>query len=168
MVSLNDLVVAAKSQQLYESEVVKLEEQLKQKQEQLRKQSQEIVPSMMAELEINNFELADGYRISIQDKVQAKIPEKFFGEVVEWLRANEFDGILKSKVVVDFGKGEDLLMQEICEQLYLLGVIPQIKQDIHHMTLKAFVREQIEAGSDIPLEKFGAYVIKESVITSPK
>ena len=168
MIGLSDLVSAATLQQQYSKEVDTLEQLLKEKQEQLRRQAQEIVPSMMDEIGITTFVLSDGYTISIQDKVQAKIPEKFFGEALQWLKDNDFDGIVKSKVLLDFGKGEDSRMQEVVEHLYNMGLIPQIKQDIHHMTLKAFVREQLEQGTTMPLEKFGAYVIRESVITNPK
>ena len=168
MVSITDLVTAAKVQQRLEEEILQLEEALGQAKKTWTKQAQEIIPNMMAELEIANFELADGYKISIKDKIQAKIPENMFADAIIWLREHDLDGIVKSQVSVDFGKGQDEELQALVTKLEAFGIAPRVKYDIHHMTLKAFVKEQLEKGTGIPLEVFGAFVVRESTITAPK
>ena len=37
-----------------------------------------------------------------------------------------------------------------------LGLQPEVKQDVHAQTLKAWLREQLEQGAEVDLELFGA------------
>ena len=42
------------------------------------------------------------------------------------------------------------------------------KEWVEPMTLKAFVREQVEKGADLPLETFNVYIGQKSKITKEK
>lgn len=166
MIQLKDLVSAASEQALLQQEVELLTKQLSDKKEKLRIQSQEIVPNMMMELGVEKFVLNGGYELSIKDEVFAKLPENPF-VAFEWLRAHNLDSVIKTQVVADFGKGEDADAQEVIDALAELGVVAKVKSTIHPQTLKAILREQISIGSGVPMEDFGATVVKTTVIRSP-
>jgi len=71
---------------------------------------------------------------------------------------------LATKVSVNFGKDEDRQAEHAVDTLKQLGLIPSVKQAVHPSTLKAFVKEQLTQGKDIPSETFGIYVGSRSKI----
>jgi hypothetical protein len=165
MIELTDLIAAAKRQQKLEQEIVSLETQLKETKELQRFQQTEVVPGMMQELGINSFELDNGYKVSIKDEYYAKIPEAFQYECFEWLRKNELDGIIKTAVSLNFGKGEDEEAQGLIDWMTENGLTPNVKETVHPQTLKAFVKERLSNGLELPVEYFGASVVKTTVIS---
>jgi len=48
------------------------------------------------------------------------------------------------------------------------GLDPEQKEAVHPSTLKAFVKEQIEKGSEIPSETFGIFIGQKTVIKKGK
>ena len=44
-------------------------------------------------------------------------------------------------------------------------MIPDQKETVHAMTLRAFIKERVESGDDFPMELFGAYVGQRAIIT---
>ena len=86
----------------------------------------------------------------------------------EWLRDNGYDDIIKNNVSVSFGRGEDDLANAFKAVAEKEGYVPQQDTSIHAGTLKAFVRERIEAGDEFPMELFGAYVGQRAFIKKGK
>jgi hypothetical protein len=165
MIQLKDLVEEAKYQQDIEIAISNIENELKTFKELYRKQSQEIVPNMMAELEINSFELDNGYKVSIKDSYFVSIPEANLHSAFEWLRVNNLSGIIKTVVAANFGKGEDQEAQKAIDMLTEAGIVADVKSTIHPQTLKAFVKERITKGLELDLDLFGATVVKTTVIS---
>jgi hypothetical protein len=163
--TLKDLIYAAKKQQQLEEDIVTLEKELTYHKEQLNYQRYEIVPGMMQELGINSFELDNGYKVSIKDEYYAKIPDAFQYECFEWLRKNELDGIIKTAVNMNFGKGEDESAQHLIDWMVENGLTPNVKETVHPQTLRAFVKERLSNGLELPVDFFGASVVKTTVIS---
>lgn len=170
MITIQDLVSAAQIQLELELDLARTEDEVKQIKEKLRTQSQEVVPNMMMELGLEKITLPGGYEINISDQIQGTLPKDIerCERAFEWLRERGLDGIIKTQVSYQFGKGEDDEAQRIIDILTEAGIVPNVQSTIHHMTLKSFIREQLVSGSGIPLDDFGAEVIKTSVIRSPK
>jgi hypothetical protein len=163
--TLKDLIFAANKQQYLETIILETEGQLKELKEQLNYQRYEIVPGMMQELGINSFELDNGYKDSIKDEYYAKIPDAFQFECFEWLRKNNLDGIIKTAVSLSFGKGEDEWAETTLNWMATMGLTPNVKSTVHPQTLKAFVKERMSAGLELPVDYFGASVVKTTVIS---
>lgn len=165
-VQIKDLVEAAEKQLKIQQEIEQMEKVLKDAKEAFRVQSQEVVPNMMIELGMEKFVLTGGYEVAIQDNYYAKLPENPFNAFT-WLRDNNMDSVIKTQLVVDFGKGEDQYMQDAVDALAELGIHAHVKSTVHPQTLKALVKEQVSKGSGIPMEDFGASVVKTTIIRSP-
>ena len=75
-----------------------------------------------------------------------------------WLDENGFSDIIKNTVSVSFGREEDDSAKKLLETLDTDGYKTAQKKHVEPMTLKAFVREQVEKGSDLPLETFNVYI----------
>jgi hypothetical protein len=83
-----------------------------------------------------------------------------------WLRANGHDGIVRDELSVDMGKGSGDAATKLKGYLRQIGLAFSHAETVHPSTLKAFVREQIEApGShEFPRELFRASVARIAAI----
>lgn len=164
-ISLSTIVDVANAQVGLENSIEELELTLDRKKEELRKIATETLPNMMKEIGLESVTLPGGKVIKIADVVYAKLPDNAT-QAFDWLREKDMDGVIKTQVTLNFGKGEDEQLLELESMLREAGWVPNVKSTIHHMTLKALVKEQILKGSGIPLEAFGAGIIPTSVVTS--
>ena len=64
--------------------------------------------------------------------------------------------------------GEDEKAQEFLDRAKQMDLIPEQKESIHPSRLRAWVKEQVEAGNDFPMELFGAYVGQRAEIKGVK
>ena len=147
-----------------ETEIDDLESMLKEKKEQLRRQSEEDLPSMMAELGINSFELDDGSRVTVKDLYGGHISLANRDAAYLWLRDNGFDDIIKNTLSIVFGRGEDQKADHFMKILEGYGLLPEKKEGVHPSTLKGWVRERMESGDSFPMDLFGAFVGQRAVI----
>ena len=163
--SLKEMADLCAEQVVLEEEMKQLEEQLKAKATAARKLSQEIIPARMSELGLESLTLADGSSIKIKQLVHASIPVKYREEAFDWLREHGHGDIIKNQVSATFGKGEDTTASNFIDKIEELGYQPQQKVWVEPMTLKAFVREQIANGSELPMDKFGVFIGAETKIS---
>ena len=70
--------------------------------------------------------------------------------------------------IFSFGRDEDETANELLNELNSKGLNTTQKEWVEPMTLKAFVREQVEKGADLPLETFNVYIGQKSKITKEK
>jgi hypothetical protein len=127
------------------------------------KLSTELIPALMGEMGTERIDV-DGVAVTIKPIVHASIPEDRREEAFGWLRENGHEDIIKNDVVLSFGKGQDNVVKSLIAGLRDDGFNPDHKVHVHPMTLKAFVREQLEKGSALNLDLFGAYVLNTAEI----
>ena len=151
-----------------EAEVADIERQLKDSKKELLKLTDEDLPACMAEMGLASFTLDDGSQIDVKPTYGASILVDNRPAAYEWLRDNGYDDIIKNNVSVSFGRGEDDLANAFKAVAEKEGYFPTQETSIHAGTLKAFVRERIEAGDEFPMELFGAYVGQRAVIKKGK
>lgn len=147
--SLTRLRGLADEQTILEHEVSELELQLAKKKQELEKVAQEKIPEVMAEVGIEKFTLADGFEITIKEKLSASIKEHNKPEAYKWIKENGYGGIIKTDLSVAFGKGELEKATELAEKLVKDGFAATASESIHASTLSSFVRERLaEAGDE--------------------
>jgi hypothetical protein len=120
--------------------------------------SQGSLPEAMLALGLTELKHVSGRKLICEKFYQAKIPESMRDTAFKYLEDTGNDSIIKTDVEVKFGKGEKEKAEKIFELLCAQGVLPSMKTGVHHSTLRAFVREQIESGAQLPLDAFGVYV----------
>jgi hypothetical protein len=143
-----------------QQEVEEIEKDLKSRKKDLLKLTDEELPSAMQELGMSSFSLDDGSTASI---LVANRPLAY-----EWLRENGYDDIIKNVVSCEFGRGEDDQASAFKAFAAKEGFPADQSESVHSGTLKAFVRERVEAGDDFPMELFGAYVGQRAIIKGAK
>ena len=162
--NLRSMAEVARAIRDKEAEIESLEKTLKARKEALRKQSEEELPSMMAEIGVNSFELDDGSKVSVRDLYGGHISVANRDAAYVWLRENGFDDIIKNTLSIVFGRGEDQKADHFMKILEGHGLLPEQNTSIHPSTLKAWIKERMEAGDEFPMDLFGAYIGQRAII----
>ena len=149
-------------------EIESIEENLKKKKKDLDVISAEVIPTMMSEMGLSQLKLMDGSQIDVKPFYNATITIANRESAFNWLRQNGLGDIIKNEMVVSFGRGEDNKAAEYAELAKSQGLQPAQKLKVEPMTLKALVRERLEAGKEMPTEIFSVFVGNKTTIKRKK
>lgn len=163
---LSGISALAKRAKQLEKDLEDQETVLKEKKEQYRKLIEEAIPEALAGLGMKSFKMEDGSSIEVKSFYSASISEARRAEAFEWLRTNNFGDLIKNTVSVRFGRGEEQLCQRAMEMLTSSGFPVEQAEKVEPMTLKAWVKERVEKGSEFPSELFGVYIGQKATIKS--
>jgi hypothetical protein len=124
------------------------------------------LPSLMEEVGVTELKLATGQKVSVVQDCDAKIPEAMKPKAFAWLLKNGFGGIIKTQVLLAFGKGQHddaaALAKEL-QQKYPDNPA-ELDEGVHPSTLKAFVKERMTKGEPVPTDLFGVFFYKKAVV----
>ena len=149
-------------------EIEGIEENLKKRKKDLDVISAEVIPTMMSEMGLSQLKLMDGSMIDVKPFYNATITVANRESAFNWLRQNGLGDIIKNEMVVSFGRGEDNKAAEYAELAKSQGLQPAQKLKVEPMTLKALVRQRIEAGQEMPTEIFSIFVGNKTTIKRKK
>ena len=144
------------------------EDALKEKKKQIQHLSGEVIPTMMSEMGLAELKLHDGSHLKVSTSYRATITEANKEAAFNWLRENGLGDIIKNEISVSFGRNEDNKAADYAELAKSNGFQPTQKMKVEPMTLKALVRERIEAGKEMPTEIFGVYSENKTTIKRSK
>ena len=147
-------------------EIEKDEENLSLKKHKVRDMEERIIPEMMQEAGVSLLKLSDGSTVEVKPFYAAKIPESRIEEAFSWLRSKGFEDIIKNTVTASFNRGQDNEVSELIKVCEEHGFNYNKKEKVEPMTLKAFVKEQVEAGKELPFDLFGVYIANKTKITN--
>ena len=160
--SLADEVKKLKS---LEDQIKSDEESLKEKKKELELISGEIIPTLLSEMGLSSLKLADGSAVDVKPYYAANISVANREAAYGWLRSNGLGDIIKNDITVSFGRNEDNKAAEYANLAKGQGFQPTQKLKVEPMTLKALVRERIEAGKTMPMDIFNVFVGNRTKIT---
>ena len=140
------------------------EDALKEHKKQIENLSGEVIPTMMSEMGLSQLKLADGSSVDVKPHYSATITQANKEAAFNWLRNNGLGDIIKNEILVSFGRNEDNKAADYAELAKSNGFEPTQKLKVEPMTLKALVRERIEAGKPLPAEIFNVFVGNKTTI----
>ena len=144
------------------------EDAIKEKKKQIQHISGEVIPTMMSEMGLAELKLHDGSHLKVSTSYKAHISEANKEMAYNWLRENGLGDIIKNEISVSFGRNEDNKAADYAELAKSNGFQPTQKMKVEPMTLKALVRERIEAGKEMPTEIFGVFSENKTTIKRNK
>lgn len=147
-----------------QKQIIKCEENIKNLRNEERLLSENEIPNLMQQAGISSLKLIDGSSVSFKPEYYAKIPVSKTDEAFDWLSSNGYGDLIKNQVSLTFGKSEDNVANSLVEDLKSKGHNVSQKKKVEPMTLKAFVREQIQNGQKLPMDLFGVYVSNKTTI----
>jgi hypothetical protein len=152
-----------------EKEIADLTEKLAAKNIELRRVSEQDLPEAMDFIGMKKFSLTSGFNIEVKAFYNAHISEDHKDDAFEWLGDNNHDDIIKSKVEVEFGKGELEQAKQFLD--YVRGwnvkpLDPELKRTVHPQTLKSFVKGEVEhpGAAPLPHEIFGVFIGRKAKV----
>ena len=158
----------AKESTELESEIIRDSVALEEKNSKLAGLLRKRIPEIMKTLGMEEFKLTDGSVVSVKSDVKCGITEANKPAAFAWLEQYKFDGIIKTKVNTEFGKGEMDKAKAALKLLEEAGYGGAMDRTVHPATLKSFVKEQLENGTNIPIETFGIFEFDVAKIKLPK
>lgn len=126
------------------------------------------LPDLMQQIGLSEFTLQNGSSIVVKNHIRASIPKARQNEAMEWLETNGFGSLIKRLVFVEFGKGQTEEAKTIVGVLREKGYAALTSANVHAQTLGAFVREQLEKGTDLPKDLLGIFEQKEAKVIRSK
>ena len=150
------------------SDIDAAEEKLKELKKKRDHISGEVIPTMMSEMGLAELKLHDGSHLKVSTSYRAHISEANKEMAYNWLRNNGLGDIIKNEISVSFGRNEDNKAADYAELAKGQGFQPTQKMKVEPMTLKALVRERIEAGKEMPTEIFGVFSENKTTIKRNK
>ena len=141
------------------------EDALKEHKKQIEHLSGEVIPTMMAEMGLSHLKLMDGSSVDVKPNYSATITVANREAAFNWLRNNGLGDIIKNEISVSFGRNEDNKAADYAALAAERGFQPTQKLKVEPMTLKALVRERIEAGKEMPTDIFNVFVGNRTKIT---
>ena len=140
-----------------------LEDELKQHRQHIESISAVAIPEAMDAAGISKFTLDDGTTISAETFYQASIPADTQEKAFDWLEEQGNADIIKHEVKLALKKGQAEEAAAATKALENLGMEPTVAMKVHPSTLRAFVREEIEAGREVD-ESIKVFVGRRSKI----
>ena len=144
------------------------EDNIKNTKKQLEYISGEVIPTMMSEMGLSHLKLVDGSTVDVKPNYSANISVANREKAFNWLRENGLGDIIKNEISVSFGRNEDNKAADYAALAEERGYQPTQKLKVEPMTLKALVRERLEAGKSMPTEIFNVFVGNKTTIKRNK
>jgi len=113
---------------------------------------------------LSHLKLMDGSSVDVKPHYSASITIANKEAAFKWLRDNGLGDIIKNEISVSFGRNEDNKAADYAVLAQERGFQPTQKLKVEPMTLKALVRERIEAGKEMPTELFNVFVGNKTTI----
>jgi hypothetical protein len=151
-----------------EDDIERAEEGVKRLKSRLRNVAESLLPAAMTEAGVATVTLANGAVLKRSPFYSAHISEERSVAAFAWLREHGFSDIIKNQLTADIKAGQDNMVGHVADELAQLGISYTQKSAVHAATLKAFIKEQYEAGNPPPAEVFGTFVGEKVTIKRPK
>jgi hypothetical protein len=145
---------------------VDLEQQLKLLDNNIKKIERDELPEMFTHAGISSItvEATGNHPAFIAERKTvygAAIPDDKRMEAFQWFEQSGNGDLVKSVINIYFGMQEHNARLRVMKILSDAGVQYYNNETLHHMTLKAFVKREMEAGHIIPTDLLGVFVFDE-------
>lgn len=171
MADLQQIVQLAEYQMALEAHIEDMESSLAALKDELKRVQTEDLPLAMEEAGTESITLENGFKVDLKDEIICGISEENRPSAYHWLERNDYESIIKTKVITEYGKGEIKKAEKLVEALLKKSLNVILTRDIHHQTLKAWLREQFadtKLAKRLPKVLFGATLFQKTKITAPK
>ena len=118
---------------------------------------QEDMPQLMIEMGLTIVGLDDGSIIELKEEVSCGISAARKPAAFAWLDTRGFGGLIKTDVTVGFNRDQREAALDLATKMREDYEAVELAESVHAGTLKKFVKEQMAAGTDIPMDLFGIH-----------
>jgi hypothetical protein len=164
---LASISALAAEQKAAEATVARLEEELKEAQRALQDIAERRLPELMDAAESALYTSKDGIRVEIKENIRGSIKKGNEAEAFAWLEEHGHGDLIKREFKILFSKDEEVWAKKFEADLRKRkkALNLELKRSVAPPTLGAFVREELEKGTDVPLTTLGVYRQRVAKVT---
>lgn len=151
---IKSLAALAREQVKIEDDIAQLEKNLIDMKDQLKSVSEFKIPELFNELGLAEFKLANGFKVKVNPYYTAKITDE---KAFDWLEDRGHADLIKGEFIVHYRRDNVADLAAFKALAAQMGFTVTDKLGVHPMTLKAFVKNQIETGNEMDRELFNVY-----------
>jgi hypothetical protein len=157
----------AEAARVLELEINDLEQKLKERKAELLMLCRNELPDLMNELGMDRIGLPANGNFPGVDAVlkpfyRANIPVGWPLDkrllAFDWLEKHQAGDLIKTQVEIAFPREEYKVAKQLAKKLVKEGFKPKVDQRVSHMTLTAWLQEQVERGDIPPLDVIGGEI----------
>lgn len=127
-----------------------LEQKLADAKAEERRLAEQVLPQLLEEAGLQELTLDTGDRITLEEAVYASIAKEKSAAACAWLEEHNYGSLVKAAFSIAFPKGSITEQARIRALLRTARVPFEEQRFVHPQTLKAFVKESIAAGRELP------------------
>ena len=134
------------------------------------------LPEALTEANLKEFTLTTGEKVKLATEYSASLSGDKKAAAIAWLEREGYSSLVSLDLTVQLAKGHDALAQKIEKllkktfkrELAAGSLQLGLGRNVNTTSFKALVREQLEAGVQLPVEELGIFVQDAAKITRPK
>lgn len=151
-----------------DQQVEECEQALKDAQKWRRDLAERQMPELFEQLGVTELKMSDGLKVLVKEKIRASIPQKHREEAMAWLEEHGHAALIKRTLVAAFNRDQQESAAQAME--VLTKMFRNVKQDrkVEPSTLRSWVKQQLEAGEELPLDLFGVFRQNEAQVVLPQ
>lgn len=147
--------------------VDELTSQLEEAKRALARTEQTDLPELMKELGLSETTIAElGLKITLTRGVDCSIPEAMRADAYAWMAERGYGDLVRAQVSVTFGASELDRAQACSSMLQDNAFESEVKLAVPPPTLKAWARDRLAAGEDLPPALFNVRAYDMARITN--
>jgi len=148
-----------------QASIKEMDEILSKKKSELRNLEENLIPSLMEEMNCYTFRDRNGRGFDLTFKYRGSIRADSRAKAFQWLEENGHGGLIKRGVSVEFNKDQEQAAVGLLHDLK--GTYPhaEMSRKVHPSTFDAFVRECQSKGINLPDEFFSVYAQPKLKVT---
>lgn len=130
-----------------------------------------LLPQLMSDIGLNNFQMTNGAAIVIKPFYQCSVSDKdpvLKDKALKWLRTNGAGSLIKHEFKAVLGIDAEKAVASLRGFLNKKSIPFKDGQGVNAATLKSFMKEQVEAGKPFPMDIFKGYAGKIAEVEMPK
>lgn len=147
-----------------EGEVDRLEKMLKAAKSRFDNIRDRLLPEAMDNAQVKAFTLQDGRKVTINEEMTCSVPAKRKGEILNKLREDGEGDLISNVLTVEIDKGKDNMAAALEDEAKKLGFEPKRDESVNTGTLKARLKQRVEAGDEVDLAFYGAHLVRRAKI----
>ncbi len=161
---LDEIILLAQEQVRYEEEVTRLDDELKEAKKDLKGIQEFELPHAMEIAGVKKLSIDGVGEVSYKEDLKCAITKDNALHAFKWLRDNNHGTIIKNEIIIRLGVGEEKKLEAVHKVCEKLNLALENKSSVHNATLKAFLKEKKEQGTDLPEDLFGIFEFKTAKV----
>lgn len=164
--------IRAEAQNLLDAQanVARIEVELAAAEDVVKHLETKVLPDLMEKAEMENITCKDGVLVEIKPVLRASIPKENPEPAFAYLEEVKYGDVIKRQIVIEFNRGEEKWAAKFVRDLAQRKkpVRSTMKRSVHPQTLLATLRELLNKGTKVPMEKFQAIQQRTAFVTVPE